>query len=98
MYLSDKKGIVVSARDLALVRAHDIVNRMDICEYGVVEMPPIREQVCGHCYMCVNQRNVIAGDIARCDHCGEPIVDGDWITMNAQGTFHSRCERQVIAK
>jgi len=37
MYLADKQGIMVNARDSALVRAHDIVTRMDICEYGVVD-------------------------------------------------------------
>jgi hypothetical protein len=109
MYLSDETGIIVhplaggndgpvNNRMVALTWAHDIVNRMDICEYGVVEMSPVPDEPCGRCYVCVNCRHIVADDIERCDKCHDPIVEGDWLTTQYDPTekkvltVHTRCE------
>lgn len=54
MYLAKEIGVVKSNRSEALVFAHDLVKKMDICEYGVVEMNPARKEPCGVCYTCTH--------------------------------------------
>lgn len=98
MYYKDEKPshIVATAnadtRYMALGKAHDIVNEMDICEYGVVEMPPIPDEPCGRCFVCIHERKIVADDVQRCDKCNEPIAQGDWCVGTAEGVFHTHCE------
>lgn len=106
MYLANQRGEEISeitmatARATALVRAHDIVNEMDICEYGVVEMPPVPNEPCGRCYVCVNNRSIVTSDIQKCDRCNKPISSSDWMTSYYDHvskktiTIHSSCERR----
>lgn len=96
MYLAGEMGIVVPNRETALVRAHDIVNDMYVCEYGVVEMSRVPDEPCGRCYVCINERHIVHDDVQRCDKCHLPIAQGEWMTLNQEGTFHSRCERQAL--
>ncbi len=91
MYLSTERGQTTVGREKALVRAHDLVNEMDICEYGVVEMDAVRDKPCGRCYMCVHERRIVAEDLAKCTGCGEPISEGEWQTLTSEGTYHRRC-------
>lgn len=98
MYLATERGeeiaalTMAEARATALVKAHDIVKEMDICEYGVVELPPISDEPCGRCYVCVHDRKIVADDVQRCTKCNEPISTSEWMTMTSEGTFHSSCE------
>jgi hypothetical protein len=98
LYLSGEQGEVVDARDKALLRAHELVREQYICEYGVVEMSPVPDEPCGRCYMCINQRKVIAGDVARCDGCHHPISTSEWTVMTSAGTFHSCCEPDRVER
>lgn len=93
MYLKDANPTVLAeTREKALVEAHDIVNEMMICEYGVVEMRPVPKDFCGHCYVCINVRGIVAENIERCTACDKPFSNSDWRTITSEGTFHSRCE------
>jgi hypothetical protein len=92
MYLSKEEGTTVDNREQALVKAHDLVNDMYVCEYGVVEMRPIREKPCGRCYVCVHERGIVSDTLTKCSKCGEPISEGEWQTLTSEGVFHSRCE------
>lgn len=96
MYLKDgNPTLLAETRESALVQAHDMVNEMDICEYGVIEMRPVPDVPCGHCWVCINQRGIVAENIERCWKCNEPFSDSDWRVMTSEGTFHSRCEPKL---
>jgi hypothetical protein len=91
-YLKDASSeLQENDRATALVTAHDIVNRMDICEYGVVEVTP-KEIPCGHCYVCVHIRGIAADTVVRCTKCREPISTSEWQTHTNSGIYHNRCE------
>lgn len=92
MYLKDAVGRPFSTREKALVEAHDVVKRMDICEYGVIELEPTPPQPCGRCYVCINERKVVDDNVQRCTACKEPIAAGEWMVMKDNGTYHNRCE------
>lgn len=99
MYLSESKGnTFVESREKALVVAHDLVNEMDICEYGVVEMGRVRDKPCGRCFVCVNKRGIVAAELQRCSKCKEPISDSEWQVLNSTGTYHRGCERRMEVK
>lgn len=103
MYLKDAKptkiilptaGIgsgAVNARALALVEAHDLANKMMICEYGVIELQPVPKKFCGKCWVCVHERKIVDPSVPKCDSCLEPIA-GEWMVMTNGGTYHNRCE------
>lgn len=78
MYLASEIGEIVPSREAALVRAHDLVRDMYICEYGVIELDPVPDKPCGRCYVCINDRQVVADDIDKCDGCHEPISSSEW--------------------
>jgi Zn finger protein HypA/HybF involved in hydrogenase expression len=92
MYLNDQVGEVKSSRQEALMYAHDLVNEMDICEYGVIEMNKKAKEPCGRCWVCVHERHIVATDLPKCDGCGEAISHGEWMVMVHTGTYHNRCE------
>lgn len=79
-------------REEALTAAHDEAKKVPILEYGVTESSAIPGKCCGRCYVCINERHVIADDIARCDECHEPITTSDWRVMTQGKTYHHRCE------
>lgn len=93
MYLKEAKPTkVLFSRGSALVAAHDLVKDMYVCEYGVVEMPPVPKEFCGRCYVCVNVRNTIAPDLECCTLCGKPFHSSEWRVSTQVGTFHTSCE------
>lgn len=92
MYLSDQLGVVVDSREKALVIAHDLVNEMYVCEYGVVEMSPIPDEPCGRCYICIHDRNIVDPTVERCDGCGEPFHQSQSMTGVSGKWYHNRCE------
>lgn len=98
LYLANEDGKRVESREVALSLAHIAVREMSICEYGVIEMSPVPDEPCGRCYMCINQRNVIAGDVARCDGCKLPISTSEWTVMTSAGTFHTLCEPERVER
>jgi hypothetical protein len=98
MYLSEQDGKRVESREVALSLAHIFADRHFTHRNGVIEMSPIPDAPCGRCYMCVNQRNVIAADIARCDGCHLPISTSDWTVMTSVGTFHNSCDPERVAR
>lgn len=81
------------SRENALVAAHDAAKEMTILEYGVVEFGKIGPP-CGHCYVCVHERHIVADDLPRCDapDCGEVITASEWQIHTGSGIYHSRCE------
>jgi hypothetical protein len=93
MYLSESKGdTFVESREKALVVAHDLVNEMDVCEYGVIEMGHVRDKPCGRCFVCVHERNIVSEDLQKCSGCDKPISEGEWQVSNSTGTYHTRCD------
>lgn len=92
---------IVDTREEALIAAHDLVNEMDICEYGVIEMSPVPKKFCGRCYICVHERHIASDDLEKCDMCNNPISEGEWTTSWFDGVAnkimhtHSHCERQL---
>lgn len=83
--------LTVLSREHALVKAHDIVNKMDICEYGVIEVTPT-EVPCGTCYVCVHVRGIVADTVVKCTECEQPISTSEWQTHTNGGVFNTRCE------
>jgi hypothetical protein len=97
MYLLEVAPTVQAPnRAEALVAAHDMVNAMDICEYGVVEMSAASTDPCGRCYVCIHQRGIVADDTTKCDDCGEAIAYGEWQVGTQGKTYHSRCDPTKI--
>lgn len=94
MYLSDKEGTIKIGREQAILHAHDIVNAMYICEYGVIEMPPVPDSPCRRCFVCIHERKIIAPDITLCTECNDPISDSETRVLTREGIFHSRCGRR----
>lgn len=82
-------------RASALVAAHDLNKQSDIVEYGVIELEPITDKLCGTCFVCVHERKVISDDIPRCTACKQPLSDSEWVTQTSKGIFHNRCEREL---
>jgi hypothetical protein len=80
-------------RAQALIAAHDHAKGMCVLEYGVIELASLPVGNCGHCYVCINERNIIADDVTRCTRCEKPIASGEMMTMTSEGNFHSACER-----
>jgi len=95
MYLSTERGQTTVGREKALVKAHDLVNEMDICEYGVVEMDAVRTKPCGRCFVCVHERGIVAEDLQKCSVCDKPISEGEWMSITSEGTYHHRCEPRL---
>lgn len=95
MYLADEKGAIVSSRPTALVMAHDLVKEMDICEYGVVEMMPVRSKPCGACWVCVYERKIPNEDLPKCTRCNKPIASTEFMSMTSEGQFHRSCEVEM---
>ena len=60
MYLADQTGEISPSRETALVKAHDLVKEMYICEYGVVEMSSTRDNPCGRCFVCIHDRGAVS--------------------------------------
>lgn len=83
---------VFSSREDALVAAHNYADKLPVLEYGVHESVYPQEPPCGKCYVCINERGIVAEDVQRCDRCHEPISTSEWMTSTYEGTFHSRCE------
>lgn len=86
-------GHVVSIHDNrgeALEAAHDYAATLPVLEYGVSEGTYPSSTPCGHCFVCINERGVVADDVTRCTACGEPITD--WSITTSAGTFHRACE------
>ena len=101
MYLQNEEPTkTASTREAALVAAHDLVNEMYICEYGVIEMPVPRKEPCGRCFVCVHERHVVSNTLEKCSVCKKPIPDGTWTTSKWDNekqevvTIHSSCERR----
>lgn len=78
-------------REEALVAAHDLAAKDYVVEYGVIELGEIPTDFCGHCFVCVYKRNVIAEDITRCDACKKPISWSEGMTGTQGGWYHNSC-------
>jgi len=92
MYLVEEIGTIAPTREHALILAHDIVNEMYVCEYGVVEMNPAPSAYCGRCYYCVHERGVVSPDLPKCSACGKVISGSEWQVMTQGKHYHNRCE------
>ena len=92
MYLSTEMGIIAPTREHAIMQAHDIVNEMYVCEYGVVEMPPVPDKLCGGCCYCVYERCEPSADLPKCDKCNKVISNTEWQVMTQGKHYHNRCE------
>src|SRR6266404_2034004 len=87
-YRGAVQGSYFDDRATALIAAHDALKEEYIVEYGVIELTE-PDVPCGRCYVCINERNIVADDVQRCDACGEPIHSSEWRTTNANGTYHN---------
>jgi hypothetical protein len=66
--------------------------KMDICEYGVIEMSAAPTDPCGRCFVCIHERNVVSKKATKCDGCGTPIAYGEWQVGIQDKVYHSRCD------
>lgn len=101
MYLKDEQPTIVAPdRGAALLQAHDMVNKMYICEYGVIELAPRPHVPCGRCWVCVHQRGIADDSLPTCSVCHKPISEGDWqqttydVALQQVITIHASCERR----
>jgi len=79
-------------REIALVKAHDILKDEYIVEYGVIELDCIPDDPCGRCYVCVSEDRNVAPDLETCDACKEPLVLSQSTVLTQGGQFHGHCE------